>query len=132
MVDESNGDVRGREQEKMTPLIPWVFFEKLTVTNPGVEGVEKRHKGGVVKKWGLFYGLTVFWGPKTFSAKFHTKIVSGFQKEVKRRRKNGQRRNKEGFLKHFKFLYNHEILCCLYQVTVPEEERHSSKYREET
>ena len=87
MVDESNGDVRGREQEKMTPLIPWVFFEKLTVTNPGVEGVEKRHKGGVVKKWGLFYRLTVFWGPKTFAAKFHTKIVSGFQKKGEKEKK---------------------------------------------
>ena len=52
-MDESNGDVRGREQEKMTPLIPWVFFEKLTVTNPGVEGVEKCHKGGGSEKMGL-------------------------------------------------------------------------------
>ena len=64
MVDESNGDVRGREQEKMTPLIPWVFFEKLTVTNPGVEGVEKRHKGGVVKKMGL-----ILWAYSCFGAK---------------------------------------------------------------
>ena len=64
MVDESNGDVRGREQEEMTPLIPWVFFEKLTVTNPGVEGVEKRHKGGVVKKMGL-----ILWAYSVLGAK---------------------------------------------------------------
>ena len=131
-MDESNGDVRGREQEEMTPLIPWVFFEKLTVLNPGVEGVEKRHKGGVVKKWGLFYGLTVFWRQKTLSCEIPHQNCFWISKKVKMRRKNGQRRSKEGFLKHFKFLCNHEILCCLYQVTVPEEERHSSKYREET
>ena len=64
MVDESNGDVRGREQEKMTPLIPWVFFEKLTVTNPGVEGVEKRHKGGGSEKMGL-----ILWAYSCFGAK---------------------------------------------------------------
>ena len=98
MVDESNGDVRGREQEKMTPLIPWVFFEKLTVTNPGVEGVEKRHMGGVVKKWGLFYGLTVFWRPKTLSCEIPHQNRFWISKKVKMRRKNGQRRSKEGFL----------------------------------
>ena len=51
-----------------------------------------------MKKWGLFYGLTVVLGPKTFPCEIPHKNRFWISKKVKMRRKNGQRRSKEGFL----------------------------------
>ena len=41
---------------------------KLTLRNPGVEGLKKRHRGGVLKNRGLEYGDTQFLGAKDNSS----------------------------------------------------------------